>query len=154
MNILDSNFSVLENCFLEASAGTGKTFAIEQLIARLLLEGSFQMEEILAVTFTRAAARDMRARIRANLEKLSQGWMPPYRQALHDKGKAIEVEESIKQALLYFDKAQVFTIHGFCQRILQNLLLRGVLLLKGKTLEQNILCEKLSANFCEVDCRV
>ncbi|HNA62003.1 MAG TPA: UvrD-helicase domain-containing protein, partial [Rhabdochlamydiaceae bacterium] len=76
--------------FLEASAGTGKTFTIEHLVVRLLQETSVTLEQILVVTFTRAATRELKERIRANLDKSVQ-----------------------------FDKAQIFTIHGFCQRLLQ-----------------------------------
>lgn len=57
---------------LEASAGTGKTFSIEHIYVRLILESKedpIEVEQILAVTFTRAATRELKARIRANLEK-------------------------------------------------------------------------------------
>jgi len=82
---------VLGERFLEASAGTGKTFAIEHIVARLIREHQFSLEEILVVTFTRAAARELKARIRNNLEKLQ-----------------------LQHALFSFDRAQIFTIHGFC----------------------------------------
>ena len=56
--------------FLEASAGTGKTFAIEHIFLRLLIEGKvpLSVEKILAVTFTKAAAAELKLRIRANIE--------------------------------------------------------------------------------------
>jgi len=56
--------TILGPHFLEASAGTGKTFAIEHVVARLLLSGTFTLEQILVVTFTRAAARELKLRIR------------------------------------------------------------------------------------------
>jgi len=86
--------------FLEASAGTGKTFAIENIVRRLLAHETQPntVKEILLVTFTRAATRDMKQRILQNLE----GQNPP----LH-------------HAIAHFDEAQIFTIHGFCHAMLQ-----------------------------------
>lgn len=64
-NILDPSQEILESRCLEASAGTGKTFAIEHLIVRL--QSTLKIDEILAVTFTRAAAHEMKTRLRAHL---------------------------------------------------------------------------------------
>ncbi len=49
---------------IEASAGTGKTFAISALVTRLIAEEGLPLEEILVVTFTRAATAELRARVR------------------------------------------------------------------------------------------
>lgn len=100
-DILDPQLNVFQNYFLEASAGTGKTFAIEHLVVRLLLESEepVQLKEILAVTFTKEAAHEMKTRIRKKLE-------------------GIENNARVKEALANFDEIQVFTIHGFCHRML------------------------------------
>lgn len=95
-DILSPKTEILGKRFLEASAGTGKTFAIEHLVVRLIREGHLNLEEILVVTFTRAATRELKMRIRAQLEKNGLG-----------------------KALLSFDQAQIYTIHGFCQKMLQ-----------------------------------
>ena len=50
--------------FIEASAGTGKTRALTTLVARLVIEEDRQLDEILVVTFTRAATAELRDRIR------------------------------------------------------------------------------------------
>ena len=100
-DILDPATPILGKRFLEASAGTGKTFAIERLFVRLLQESDVQLPEILVVTFTRAATRELKMRIRAALEERS--------------------EKKVQKALLLFDQAQIFTIHGFCQRLLSEL---------------------------------
>ncbi len=102
-NVLNPSLNIFQNYFLEASAGTGKTFAIEHLIVRLLIEGDspFTIDQILAVTFTRLAAREMKNRIRTNLE-----------QYLEKEGPKISA------ALICFDEAQIFTIHGFCHQML------------------------------------
>ncbi len=102
-DILDPKLDIFQSRFLEASAGTGKTFAIEHLVIRLLLESKepIDLQQILAVTFTREAAHEMKARIRAKLESL----LP-------------EGDRRVREALINFDEIQVFTIHGFCHRCL------------------------------------
>ena len=100
---------------LEASAGTGKTFAIEHLVTRLILEG-VALDDILIVTFTRAATRELRSRIRANLESLFVK-QPPYIETLAEDEK-IAAQLNAEEALALFDEAQIFTIHAFCQRML------------------------------------
>lgn len=104
---------VLGPHFLEASAGTGKTFAIEHVVARILLQGECLLEQILVVTFTRAAARELKLRIRSNLEKIVTAAPDsvPYLEGISNRHK-------IQEALACFDRCQIFTIHGFCSRML------------------------------------
>lgn len=97
---------------LEASAGTGKTFAIQHIATRLILQ-NVSIEDILIVTFTRASTRELKARLRMNLETLFEN-PPPY---LSQKNP-VEARFLIDEALALFDQAQIFTIHGFCQRML------------------------------------
>ena len=52
---------------VEASAGTGKTFTIATLFVRLVLERELDVDRILVVTFTEAAAAELRGRIRERL---------------------------------------------------------------------------------------
>ena len=112
-DILSQETSILGNWFLQASAGTGKTFTIEHLFVRLILESDLPLDQILVVTFTRAAARELKMRIRLNLEKVLQEPQAfPYLKNCVSKDK-------IQEALLAFDQAQIFTIHGFCQKMLQ-----------------------------------
>ncbi len=114
-DILSRTAPLQRRLFLEASAGTGKTFTIEHLVVRLLLETDYTLDQILVVTFTRAATRELKVRIRANLEKTLSGEQSfDYLSDLSEEQK-----EKIKTALLTFDKSQIFTIHGFCHRILQ-----------------------------------
>ena len=62
--ILDPKTSILQKCLLEASAGTGKTFTIEHLYIRLLLEKEdFSIDNLLIVTFTKKATRELKLRI-------------------------------------------------------------------------------------------
>ncbi len=125
-DVLNRNLNVFDRHFLEASAGTGKTFAIEHLVTRLILEGktSFSLEQILVVTFTRAATRELKKRIRLNLwrakEQLLDKPAIDYLKAITEKGeKAVkEALYKIEAALINYDSAQIYTLHGFCHRIL------------------------------------
>lgn len=127
-DVLSRHLSVFEKRFLEASAGTGKTFAIEHLVIRLLLEGEapLPLEEILVVTFTRAATRELRMRIRSNLERIlhelhERKGSFDYVQALVEAGdeKVRTAKRRIEDALACFDRAAIFTIHGFCYQMLR-----------------------------------
>lgn len=108
---------------LEASAGTGKTFSIEHIFTRLILESKqnpIQIEEILAVTFTRAATRELKERIRSTMEKALQyletesSW-----EYLKPFVGSFEAIQTLKNSISIFDRCQIFTIHGFCYRMLQ-----------------------------------
>jgi len=113
---------------VEASAGTGKTHTITTLYLRLLLEGRRTVEEILVVTFTNAATAELRAKIRARLRAALAALDAP--DALVDEdvrdwivsrtaaGCGDEDRLRLVTALGNFDQAAIFTIHGFCQRML------------------------------------
>ena len=58
---------------LEASAGTGKTFTIAALVARLVADGVVPLAEILVVTFTRMATGELRDRVRERLVTAERG---------------------------------------------------------------------------------
>lgn len=127
-SILDRNLDVFGNHFLEASAGTGKTFALENLVCRLLLhpEKAIPIERILVVTFTKASTRELKARIRANLEKIKRALLYDpssldYIMDLQEKGEVFVKDALLKieDALTNFTQAQIFTIHGFCYRMLE-----------------------------------
>lgn len=157
-NILDRKQSVHRHVMLEASAGTGKTFAIENLVVRLLIEVSESSEplvlnRILVVTFTKAATRDLKARIRANLDsalsiikKFQNGEeikasIPDYLLMLQESGsEALKIaQRRIESALFDFDQAQIFTIHGFCWRMLQTFAIEGSISLQSFCSEEQTL---------------
>ncbi len=113
---------------IEASAGTGKTYAIASLYLRLLLEKELLPEEILVVTYTEAATQELRSRIRNRIrealevmEGREEG--DPFLQELCRKyggGELQREREILERALSAFDTASIFTIHGFCLRALQD----------------------------------
>jgi exodeoxyribonuclease V beta subunit len=109
---LDPNYHAL----IEASAGTGKTFAIEHLVLRLLVENpTWNPEELLLLSFTKKTVAEMRDRIRSLLRaqlddseprKRIDGWSPP------------EIER-IRQLWLHADDLSIQTLDAFCQSALK-----------------------------------
>jgi exodeoxyribonuclease V beta subunit len=98
---------------IEASAGTGKTFTLAELYCRLVTEKQLEVSQILVVTYTRAATEELRGRLRQRLVD--------ERQNLLKKDDADQqVLKRLKLAIQSFDEAAIFTIHGFCQRALQD----------------------------------
>lgn len=135
-NVLDRTQNVHSSCLIEASAGTGKTYSIENIVVRLLIDESepCSLDQILIVTFTKAATADLKLRIRRNLCKiftLLQGSLeeklPDYLLAVREKGDdALNYAiQQIEQALACFEQAPIFTIHGFCHRMLKEYLFEG-----------------------------
>jgi exodeoxyribonuclease V beta subunit len=122
---------------IEASAGTGKTYTIAMLILRFIVERELSIEQLLVVTFTRAATEELRLRIRARLlealnsmvsgqgEAAAQG-DPQLRAWLEGlEIPAAEIIKRLRLALLDIDRASIFTIHGLCQRLLSEFPLDG-----------------------------
>lgn len=117
---------------IEASAGTGKTFTIAALYLRLLLglggEAAYprpvNVEELLVVTFTEAATEELRGRIRSNIHELRVACLrnatdnPLYAGLLAEIDDLQQAANVLLLAERQMDDAAVFTIHGFCQRML------------------------------------
>ena len=108
---------------LEASAGTGKTYTLALLFLRLVLERQLSVDRILVVTFTRAATGELRDRIRARvreaLDALDSTTVDPLLAALLARIEPARARQLLADALTQMDEAAICTIHGFCQRILQ-----------------------------------
>ncbi len=110
---------------IEAAAGTGKTFTIEGLYIRLVLEKQLPVEQILVVTFTRAATAELRDRIYQRLAKARDAFAGAPAEDDHFLQHLAAGHPSptqagclLRQALMDFDRAAIYTIHGFCQRVL------------------------------------
>ena len=104
---------------LEASAGTGKTYAIEGLVLRLVAEYGVPLGGILACTFTNAATRELASRIRSRLlSALAPGAEDPvFRAAAGRVGEGL-AHSRLVAASASFDSARIHTIHGFCSRVI------------------------------------
>ncbi|BCS95855.1 RecBCD enzyme subunit RecB [Desulfoluna limicola] len=111
---------------IEASAGTGKTYTIAALYLRLVVEEKLSVDRILVVTFTEAATQELAERIRLRLRDalaVVEGTPPedPLYKSLFPDGKDLtETAERLRTALRNFDEAAIFTIHGFCRRLLSD----------------------------------
>lgn len=109
---------------IEASAGTGKTYTIAGLYLRLLLEKHLPVDRILVVTFTEAATGELRERIRGRVREAlnvlaGQPSEDPLLTALAARQRMPEAaSRRLDAALRDFDLASIFTIHGFCLRVL------------------------------------
>jgi len=117
---------------IEASAGTGKTWNICALYVRLLLEKKLSADQILVVTFTKAATAELHERIRGRLAEVQRAiesgddGNDPFIRRLFEttlsEERGIDLEDAakiVRRALRTFDQAAIHTIHAFCQRALQ-----------------------------------
>lgn len=99
---------------LEASAGTGKTWTIENFVADYLADGAISPEEVVIVTFTRAATAELRSRIRKNIAAIVRG---DDADAPHRNYTPAE-RAVLRDVLAAFGQIRISTIHGFAQRAL------------------------------------
>lgn len=127
MNEFDLINSPLEGVnLIEASAGTGKTHTISFLLLRLILEKKLTIDRILVVTFTQAATQELKDRVFSFLLNtrdaiISRKSDEPLIHDLIQKREDTQRDlETIQNAISDFDKASIFTIHGFCSRILHD----------------------------------
>lgn len=113
---------------IEASAGTGKTYTLTTLYLRLLLETGLQPQNILVVTFTEAATQALRHKVRERiaqaLYQLEHPQQPNQDQQLNTLFKRVPTTTVattiLHQALDHLDEAAIYTIHSFCQHMLQD----------------------------------
>lgn len=111
---------------IEASAGTGKTYTITHLYLRFLLERQLEVETILVVTFTNAATQELKGRIQDLIRDVlayisdpdsSDKRVDPMFDRYVGDHQAID---NLRKALIGFDLVAIFSIHGFCQRVLNS----------------------------------
>ncbi|EKF24988.1 exodeoxyribonuclease V, beta subunit [Mycolicibacterium hassiacum DSM 44199] len=119
---------------LEASAGTGKTFALANLVTRYLAEGTATLDQMLLITFSRAATQELRDRVRRQIADAVAAFDDPATVGDNEvlahllRGDAEEVRaraERLRDALTAFDSATIATTHQFCQLVLRSLGVAG-----------------------------
>lgn len=110
---------------VEASAGTGKTYNITAMYIRFITELDLEPGDILVVTYTEAATQELRDRIlkrlRAALRALKDNqpdddYLKRWISNIEKTGATIA---KLEAAIRNFDDSAIYTIHGFCNRILQ-----------------------------------
>lgn len=111
---------------IEASAGTGKTHTLERLMARHILWQGHTIADVLAVTFTNAATADIKLRLHRFLTRCFEydgGADDDIEHLFAGKPDSLDdaaLRTRLASALADFDRAAVYTIHGFCQRLIQD----------------------------------
>jgi exodeoxyribonuclease V beta subunit len=119
---------------LEASAGTGKTFALAGLVTRYIAEGVATLDQMLLITFGRAATQELRDRVRRQIVDAVKAFDDPSlvgdNQVVQHllNGSPDELEDrrqNLRDALATFDAATIATTHQFCQMVLKSLGVAG-----------------------------
>jgi len=124
-----ADVTLLGQRLIEASAGTGKTYTIAALYLRLVVENGLPVGQVLVVTFTNAATAELADRIRRRLAAARQALEQCTdftkiddeflrKLALRSALQPDALRRRLDNALRGFDEAAIFTIHGFCQRVL------------------------------------
>ncbi|HYO39781.1 MAG TPA: UvrD-helicase domain-containing protein [Nocardioidaceae bacterium] len=120
---------------LEASAGTGKTWTIGALVTRYVAEGVATLEQMLIVTFGRAASQELRERVRGQLVEAERWLAAP--EPVTDQGalaallldapegELVRRRQRLRDALGAFDGATIATTHQFCHLVLRSLGVAG-----------------------------
>ena len=119
---------------LQASAGTGKTFALAGLVTRYLAEGTATLDQMLLITFSRAASQELRERVRRQIVDAVIAFDDPSTvgdnqlvayllQGSDDERDARK--QRLRDALAGFDAATIATTHQFCQLVLKSLGVAG-----------------------------
>src|SRR4029077_10751199 len=104
-----SSMNLDRNTVIEASAGTGKTYTLVQTILQALFEKNLPMDSLVALTFTKKAAGEMKERIAAELQKIDSA------DAMEDAWKnwghrLAELKTRAREALETIDRAAIGTI--------------------------------------------
>jgi ATP-dependent exoDNAse (exonuclease V) beta subunit len=93
---------------VEAAAGTGKTTALVSRMVRLLASGTATLDRIVALTFTEAAAGELKLRLRSEIERVRQARDTPD-----------DDRRRLTDALPHLEQARIGTIHSFCADLLR-----------------------------------
>ena len=119
---------------LEASAGTGKTFALAGLVTRYVAEGAATLDQMLLITFGRAASQELRDRVRRQITHAAAAFDDPslvgdnelvaYLLTGSDDERTAR-RQRLRDALAGFDSATIATTHQFCQIVLKSLGVAG-----------------------------
>lgn len=122
LNVFDVSFKGFS--LVEASAGTGKTYNITSLYVRAIVEKKLTPSNILVLTYTEAATAELKSRIRGRIKDCidylneGKGEVDDFISELKNQAND-EYISRLKSALFSFDEASIFTIHGFCQKLLR-----------------------------------
>ena len=89
------------NLLVSAAAGSGKTYTLVERIVKNVIAGKYRIDELLVVTFTNAAAAEMRERIEKKLTD------------------ELETHPELARQIVMLSNASISTLHSFCQRLIR-----------------------------------
>lgn len=98
-NVIDNKNS---NLLVAAAAGSGKTAVLVERIISFITKEKINITDLLVVTFTRASAKEMKDRIKKELEK------------------KVKEDDSLKKQILLLNQAQITTIDAFCKSVISS----------------------------------
>ncbi|MGU3497970.1 UvrD-helicase domain-containing protein [Mycobacterium sp. C31M] len=115
---------------LEASAGTGKTFALAGLVTRMVAEDRAGLDQMLLITFGRAASQELRERVRGQIVEAIAAFEDPAKATNELLRHLIGADQRarnqrLRDALAGFDAATIATTHQFCSIVLKSLGVAG-----------------------------
>lgn len=119
---------------LEASAGTGKTFALAGLVTRYVADGVATLDQMLLITFGRAASQELRDRVRRQITDAAAAFDDPPPAGDNElvdylitgtESERADRKRNLRDALADFDAATIATTHQFCQLVLKSLGVAG-----------------------------
>ncbi|WP_223590842.1 UvrD-helicase domain-containing protein [Neobacillus bataviensis] len=117
-------FELATNFLVEAGAGSGKTTSLVDRMVNLIYTGTAEIQEIVAITFTRKAADELKVRFQAKLEEV---WR---------KETDIDAEFRLSEALQNLERCFLGTVHAFCAKLLRERPIEAQLDLTFKELEE------------------
>ncbi len=124
-----------KSALLEASAGTGKTYAIEHLVVRFLAEKpEWPLESLLLLSFTEKTAGELREKIR---RRLKTEWQRRAEDGAEEFFWPAPVRARFFEAHLRCDEASIHTLHGFCHAALRAHALENGALFDGEVMEEH-----------------
>ena len=120
MNFHDEQLSALDlhvHCAVRANAGSGKTSVLTYRFLKILIETSTQMDQIVAITFTRASAAEMRERVHSRLVSLLQNAEERlfFTTSLTDEQLCVRIRSWINE----IGQSRISTFHSFCSSIIR-----------------------------------
>jgi exodeoxyribonuclease V beta subunit len=125
-------FSLNQHVSIQASAGTGKTYSLTTVVARLVAEQGLRADQLLLMTFTNEATAELKQSTRTRcIEALQalRGVISAPSWTEHMQSSDVVKEASIRhleQFLSRYDEVTISTIHGFCQTVMRQAGLSGL----------------------------